>query len=130
MKFPRVASYLPDLKSVWLALLSAILLILAFPDFEYWFLAWFGLVPLLLAVERQKESFAKAFVAGWIFGTAFFFGTCWWLTFAPVTYAGFPAALAYLLLFCVTAGVGIFPALFTGALSLLAKRFGASAFIA
>src|SRR5829696_7138869 len=130
MKLPRVAAFLPDIKSVGLALLSAILLILAFPDFEYWVLAWFALVPLLVAVEREKESIAKSFVTGWIFGTVFFFGTCWWLTFAPITYAGFPAALAYSLLFCVTAAVGIFPALFSAALSFLVRRFGAVAFFA
>ena len=49
MKFPRIARVLPSWKNALLAILSAILLILAFPDFEYWFLAWFGLVPLLLA---------------------------------------------------------------------------------
>ncbi|MEP7213143.1 MAG: apolipoprotein N-acyltransferase [Acidobacteriota bacterium] len=130
MKFPRVAAVLPDIKSVGLALLSAILLILAFPDFEYWFLAWVGLVPLLLAVEREKKSFAKAFGTGWIFGIVFFFGTCWWLTFAPITYAGFPALLAYCLLFCVTAVAGLFPGLFAGALSFLVRRLGARAFFA
>src|SRR5215203_2202819 len=98
MKFPRVASALPDIKSIGLALLSAILLILAFPNFEYWVLAWFALVPLLVAVEREKESIAKSLVTGWIFGTVFFFGTCWWLTFAPITYAGFPPLLAFFLL--------------------------------
>ena len=39
------------------------------------------------AVEREKESVVRAFVAGWLFGAVFFFGTCWWLTFAPITYA-------------------------------------------
>lgn len=39
-----------------MTILSTILLILAFPDFEYWFLAWFALVPLLLAVEREKNQ--------------------------------------------------------------------------
>ena len=129
MKFPRVAALLPGLKSVGLALLSAILLVLAFPDFEYWFLAWFGLVPLLWAIEREKDSLAKSFVAGWIFGIVFFFGTCWWLTFAPITYAGFPAPLAYILLFGVTVVAGLFPALFAGLLSLLINRFGRVAFV-
>ena len=130
MKFARVRSILPDWKNVLAALASAILLIGAFPDFEFWFLAWFALVPLLWAVEREKGSAVKAFVLGWVFGTVFFFGTCWWLTFAPITYAGFPPALAYFLMFGVTAIVGIFPGIFAVVLSILLKRFGSIAILA
>ena len=85
---------MPGWKSVLLALLSAVLLVLAFPDFDLWWMAWFALVPLMWAVEREKDSIPRAALIGWIFGTAFFFGSCWWLTFAPITYAGFPAIVA------------------------------------
>ncbi|MGI9055128.1 MAG: apolipoprotein N-acyltransferase, partial [Pyrinomonadaceae bacterium] len=54
----------------------------------------------------------------------FFFGSCWWLTYAPITYAKFPAPLAYFLLLCATLMVGLFPALFAGLFSILLKRFG------
>ena len=124
MKFPRLTRLLPDWKNAALAILSAILLILAFPDFEFWFLAWVALVPLLWAIEREKESLVRSFVLGWLFGFVFFTGTCWWLTFAPITYAGFPWALAYSLLLCVTATVGIFPGLFAAILSFSLRRFG------
>jgi len=77
MKFSRIARILPSWKNALLAVLSAILLILAFPDFEYWFLAWFALVPLLLGIERQSHCVAACFLLGWIFGVGFFFGTCW-----------------------------------------------------
>ena len=123
-------SLIPDWKNVLAALASAILLIGAFPDFEFWFLAWFALVPLMWAVEREKESVVKSFVLGWIFGTVFFFGTCWWLTFAPITYAGFPWPLAYFLMFGVTVIVGIFPAMFAAILATLLRRFGSWAFLA
>ncbi|MEJ7846857.1 MAG: apolipoprotein N-acyltransferase [Pyrinomonadaceae bacterium] len=124
MKFPKITQFLPDWKNAGLALLSAILLVLAFPDFEFWFLAWFALVPLLLAIERLKETPVKSFAVGWLFGTAFFFGTCWWLTFAPITYAGFPPLLAYFLMLCVSAAAGIFPGIFSALLSLFLKRYG------
>ena len=130
MKFPRVRRLLPDWKNAVLAVLSAVLLILAFPDFEFWFLAWFGLVPLFWAIEREKESVARAFVLGWLWGFVFFTGTCWWLTFAPITYAGFPWALAYFLLFCLTAVVGIFPGIFAAIHSVLLRRFGTNANLA
>jgi len=122
--------FLPSLKNAALALLSAGLLILAFPDFEWWFLAWFALVPLMWAIERQKESTWKSFLLGWLFGTAFFFGTCWWLTFAPIHYAAFPWPLAYLLIFIVCLISGVFPGIFAAILAVLLRRFGSWAFLA
>ncbi|CAN5545801.1 apolipoprotein N-acyltransferase [soil metagenome] len=130
MKFSTAKSKLPSLANSLLAILSTILLTLAFPDFDLWFLAWFALVPLFYAIECEKESFIKSFVLGWIFGTCFFFGTCWWLTFAPITYAGVPAAIAYFLLFGAALIVGLFPAIFSAIFSLLLKRFGTYAIFA
>ena len=130
MRLWALTKGLPGWKNALLALLSAVLLILAFPDFDYWFLAWFALVPLMWAVEREKESTSRSCVLGWIFGTAFFFGTCWWLTYAPITYAAFPPILAYFLLFCVCLVAGLFPAAFAAILSVLLRRFGSLAFLA
>jgi apolipoprotein N-acyltransferase len=130
MKFPRPARYLPSWKDAALAVFSAVLLILAFPDFEFWFLAWFGLIPLFVAIDHEKESPVRSFVLGWLWGFVFFTGTCWWLTFAPITYAGFPPIVAYLLLFCVTGIVGIFPGMFAAALAPLLRRFGSIALLA
>lgn len=129
--FARLFSRIfPTWQNALLAVLGAVLLILAFPNFDYWFLAWFALAPLMWAIEREKESGVKSFVVGWLFGTVFFFGTCWWLTFAPITYAGFPWWLAYFLLLCVCLVVGLFPAMFAGILSVLMRRFGSWAFLA
>ena len=129
MKFPRIARVMPSWKSALLAVISAILLILAFPDFEYWFLAWFALVPLLVAIEREKESSPRSFALGWLWGVVFFFGTCWWLTYAPIHYAAFPWPLAYFLLFWVVAVAAVFPGLFAAITSVLLRRFGAWAFL-
>src|SRR5687767_6975162 len=130
MRLARVKEGLPGWRSALLAVAAAIQLVLAFPDFDLWFLAWFALVPLLWAVEREKESIPRAFLTGWICGTAFFFGSCWWLTCAPITYAGFPVLLAYFLFFCVAAAAGLFPAVFAGLLAFLLRRFGSVAMIA
>jgi apolipoprotein N-acyltransferase len=122
--------WLPSWKNALLALLAAGLLILAFPDFEFWLLAWFALVPLMWAVEREKASTVKSFLLGWLFGTAFFFGTCWWLTYAPIHYAAIPWPIAYALILIACLGAGIFPGLFAAILSLLLRRFGSWAFLA
>ena len=130
MRLARVREGLPGWKSVLLAILSAVLLVLAFPDFDLWWIAWFALVPMMWAVEREKKWIPRATIVGWIFGTAFFFGSCWWLTFAPITYAGFPPIVAYLLLFFAAAGAGIFPGIFAGLLAYLLRRFGSVAMLA
>ncbi|MEK7857432.1 MAG: apolipoprotein N-acyltransferase, partial [Acidobacteriota bacterium] len=52
------------------------------------------------------------------------------MTFAPITYAGFPAPLAYFLLFFVTSAAAVFPGVFAAITSLLLKRFGSAAFLA
>ena len=115
---------MPSLTNSLLAILSAILLTLAFPDFDWWFFAWFALGPLFYAIEREKESIVKSFVLGWIFGTGFFFGSCWWLTFSFITYGGIPTPIAYFLLLIISLMVGFFPALFGAIFSLVLKRFG------
>ena len=157
MALDFVKRILPSWKNAALSLLAAGLLILAFPDFEYWFLAWFALVPLMWAVERETErghscppepegmrtllsartllgrsgqECPRSFILGWMFGTAFFFGTCWWLTYAPIHYAAFPWPLAYFLILIVSIGAGVFPAIFAAVLSALLKRFGSWAFLA
>jgi apolipoprotein N-acyltransferase len=129
MKFSRLRSLVPDKSNAGLALLSAILLILAFPDFDYGFLAWFGLIPLLMALDREGSTLSS-FTLGWLWGFIFFTGTCWWLTFAPITYAGFPTALAYFLLLCLTAFVGVFPAIFATAIVSLKNRLGQATILA
>jgi apolipoprotein N-acyltransferase len=130
MKLAKIRSLIPAWQNALFAVAAAVLLLLAFPDFEFWVLAWFALVPLLWAIEREKESTARGFVLGWLFGTIFFFGTCWWLTFAPITYAGFPPVLAYFLLLLVCIAAGIFPAIFGAVMSFLLRRFGSVALLA
>src|SRR5215213_3687506 len=128
-KFPRFRKNLLSPLSAILAVISALLLILAFPDFEFWFFAWFALVPLFFAVEREKDSVLKSFLTGWLFGVIFFFGTCWWLTFAPITYAGLPAPLVYFFMFSAAAVVGILPGIFGALFSIVLKRYGSYAIL-
>ncbi len=114
----------PSPVSALLALISAILLVLAFPDTGIAPLAWLALIPLFVAIQKQAKSVVASILTGWIFGTAFFFGTGWWLTFAPITYAAFPPVLAYFLLFCVALIAGIFPGIACGLISAFVRRFG------
>jgi apolipoprotein N-acyltransferase len=109
-----------------LVIASALLLVLSFPNFELVPLAWVGLVPLLV-VTTQPLKAPRAVFLGWLWGTVFFYGTCWWLSYPMIHYAHIPAWLAYPLLLLPIALVALFPALFTLFLSRLVARFGRGA---
>ncbi len=130
MRLPRPSQLFPSWQNALLAVVAAVMLTLAFPNFELWYLAWFGLVPLMWAIEREQGCVYACFFLGWLFGTIFFFGTCWWLTFAPITYAGFPSWLAYSGMIFVSLIVGLFPAAFAAIFSILLRRFGSIAILA
>jgi apolipoprotein N-acyltransferase len=119
----------PTLAEVSLVVASALLLILSFPDFELWPLAWIGLVPFLLVATRPLKA-GRALLLGWLWGAVFFYGTCWWLTYPMIHYAHIPPWLAYPLLVLPIALVALFPALFSLMLSRIAGRFGLGAIFA
>jgi apolipoprotein N-acyltransferase len=119
----RVRVSAPTRTQVGLATLSAILLIISFPDFNLWPLAWVALVPLLVSIARRPQS-STAFIIGWITGAPFFLGSCYWLTHAMVRYGGIPAPIAYLLLIPGAMLVGLFPAASSLVLARAVSRWG------
>jgi apolipoprotein N-acyltransferase len=120
-----IKSSLPSPSEASLVTGSALLTVLSFPNFDLWFLAWVSLVPLLTVIARGA-TVGKAFVAGWVWGTIFFYGTCWWLTFPMIHYAGISVWLAYPLLLIPIVFVSVFPALACAAISLVLFRFGSA----
>jgi apolipoprotein N-acyltransferase len=108
--------------------LSAILLILAFPDFGLWPLAWFGLAPLFFLIARRPRA-PQAFVLGWLTGTLFFYGSCHWLTYPMIHYGGLSAPLAYALLIFPVMLAALFPATCTLVLARLCTRMGPGALL-
>ena len=130
MAFAGIFRLLPSWQSLLLAFLSALLLILAFPDFEYWIFAWVAFVPLLAAIEREKSSIIRSFLTVWAFGTTFFLGTWWWLTYSMIRYGQLPPLAAYFLLVLICLIVGLFPAIFAVSVSVVVRRFGGIGFLA
>ena len=109
----------------WTAV-SAGLLILSFPNFDSHLLAWISLVPLLLIIARRPSPI-RALLLGWVFGTLFFYVSCYWLTYSMIQYGGVPTVVAYLLLIPVAVVVGIFPGLFAWLFALSVNRWGVMA---
>ena len=107
-----------------LAVTSAVLLVLSFPDINLWPLAWVGIAPLMIAVLRAPGLSARAFILGWITGTFFFYGSCYWLTYAAIRYGHIPTIISYLLLFPATLIGGLFTAFFAVSLARIVIRFG------
>lgn len=118
---------LPDRTGVALAILSSVLVVLAFPNFDFWFLAWVALVPFLYAIVFRPVTPFGTFVLGWLFGTGYFIGTVYWLTYAMIHYGGIPTPVAYLLLVPAAALFGLFTAGIGWILRRLADRWGAMA---
>ncbi|MCI0402949.1 MAG: apolipoprotein N-acyltransferase [Acidobacteria bacterium] len=60
------------------ALLSGVLLVLAFPAPHLSLLAWVALAPLLVVLV-QKRARWRLFLYGFLAGVVFFAGTCYWI---------------------------------------------------
>ena len=78
-----------------LVLLSAALLILAYPQTNLWLLSWIGLVPLMTVIDARSPL--KAFGCGYLCGVIFFAATLYW--FIYVTTLGAVLLVLYLSLY-------------------------------
>jgi apolipoprotein N-acyltransferase len=119
----RARADAPTRVEAGLATLSALLLVISFPDFNLWPLAWVALVPLLISIARRPNG-STAFIMGLIMGALFFFGSCYWLTYAMVRYGGIPGIIAYPLLVPGALVLALFPAMFSLVLARAVSRWG------
>ncbi len=79
--------------AVFLAVLSSLLLIAAFPKAAIWFFAWIALIPWFFALNAA-DSGKKAFWLSYLVGVLFFLGTIYWINY--VTRTGFVILSLYL----------------------------------
>jgi apolipoprotein N-acyltransferase len=61
----------------FLVFLSSLLLVLSFPNFDQGFLAWVGLLPLLIAIH--DKSLRVGFFLSLVWGILFFLGIFYWI---------------------------------------------------
>src|SRR5262245_3203908 len=104
-----------------LALATALLLILSFPNFSFTFLAWIALAPLLLAIARGA-TVKRAFWLGWLAGVVFIFFAENWIAHSMVFFGDMLTVIAYAVALFFAAILAIFPASFAAAMSKLVRK--------
>jgi apolipoprotein N-acyltransferase len=100
------------------ALLSALLLITAYPPFEQGYMAWIALIPLIAYSLKAKP--AQALKAGMLFGILFHLYVDFYLTQVLYTYLSVP--LATLAMTLMILYISLYHGLFTLAVNLV-NRF-------
>ena len=89
-----------------LAVISALIMRLAYPRWNVAVVAAFGLAPFLWAVGRAAGG-KQAFYIGWVFGGVFYYGLCIWLNVLIQYHPIIPAAIVLMGLY-----LGLFKGLF------------------
>ncbi len=98
------------IKRILLSFLSGAALVLAFPPFGLGFLAWVAFIPLLFALDGSGKR--EGFFSGFIFGSAFFLGTVYWVVHSMYFYGGVPFATGVAVMLALVAYLSLYPAVF------------------
>jgi len=98
-------------RDILLSLLSGILLILSFPNFDLEFLAWFALVPLFYSIEGK--GLVRSFKFGFLTGILSFLGILYWIIVAVHTYGNVPLILSGFILLLLVVYLSLFIGAFT-----------------
>ena len=94
-----------------LSVLSAVLLVLLYPRFQFAWLAPVALTPLLVAIAREPKP-SRRLLMGEAAGFVYWFGVCYWIQFVLEEHGGMGSAGSWLVffLFCIAKAVhlGVF----------------------
>jgi apolipoprotein N-acyltransferase len=104
------------------SLLSGILLILSFPDFDLEFLAWLALVPLFYSIEGK--GLYHSFILGFLTGIISFLGILYWIIVAVHTYGNVPLILSGFILLLLVVYLSLYVGAFTYLTRLIQIRSG------
>lgn len=102
-----------------LVIVSGILLAFAFPPFDLYPLAWFALLPLLMAI--YEKSLRVSFLLGSLAGLVFFLCTIYWVFHSVYFYGNVPMALSILIVILLCAYLGLYTGLFSIAFTFFSR---------
>ena len=104
---------------ILLAVLSGFLLTLSFPNTGISWLAWFALVPLLVALRNLSPK--NGFYLGLCTGFAHYLTLVYWLAYTMKTYGNLPLYLCVTILLLLSTYLALYFAIFSMALTRCAK---------
>ncbi len=104
------------------AVVSGVLLTLAYPPRSLGFISFVALVPLTVACYRRDYAKSAFFKAGYLFGIAFFLGHLWWIVFLSASSSITVPWLMVPALVTLVLYVSLYPALFLLLLRSLGRR--------
>ena len=102
-----------------LAVLSGVLLTLSFPKVGIYWLAWFALVPLLIALRNISPK--NGFTLGLCAGLAHYLTLVYWLAYTVKTYGNLPLSVSLSILILLSFYLALFVALFSLTITRLCK---------
>jgi apolipoprotein N-acyltransferase len=102
------------------SILTGLLLTFSFPKFDFEFLAWFGFVPLLFAIEGRKGS--ESFWLGFLAGLFFYLIGLHWVINTLVNFGNISPFLGYPILFLLAAYLSAYIGLFSWIISSLSHK--------
>ena len=111
-----------------LAALSGLLLVLSFPKFGHWSVAWIALVPLLVALGGAATG-GEGFRLGYISGFVSAVGLLYWTSLTVIQYGGLNEATAVTVMVLLSLAVALFSGLFGWCVSRWTRRFGTLALL-
>ncbi|MEE8329950.1 MAG: apolipoprotein N-acyltransferase [Thermodesulfovibrionia bacterium] len=103
-----------------LALISGILLVLGFPPFDFYPLAWIALIPLFVSLMEKRAK--ASFYLGMLTGFVYFTGTVYWIFNSIYFYGNIPAFLSLLILIALCLYLGAYVGVFSVLLNFLSRN--------
>jgi apolipoprotein N-acyltransferase len=110
-----------------LAALSGALLVLSFPKFGHWSVAWIALVPLLVALRGATGG--QGFRLGYITGFVSSVGLLYWTSLTVLQFGGLGEATAVAVMVLLCLAVALFAGLYGWCVGRWSLRFGPHALL-
>lgn len=105
---------------ILLSITAGGLLVLGFPPFDFYPLAWIALVPLFIATWEKKAK--ASFFLGTLTGFVYFHGILYWIFNSVYFYGNVPAILSLLLLILLCLYLGIYIGIFSVLFNSLSRH--------
>lgn len=112
-------------RDVLLCIITSVLLILSFPNFDIEFFVWFSFVPLFWALSEKKLY--QSFKIGFLTGIIFYLGILYWIIVAVHTYGNVNLILSFFILLLLVLYLSLYIGCFTFLSRLLQLQLGVKA---